>query len=79
MTAKIVAPTAALGDPVRLVPLPGRRFGTAGVPPLIEGIALGALIADEAFDGGGIVAEPDDRGAEAVIARHPRRAARHRS
>ena len=73
MTTKIVALTDALGNPVRFVLLPGRRFETVGVPPLIEGIAFGALIADEAFDSDEIVAELNDRGAKVVIAQHPRR------
>jgi transposase len=68
-----VALTDALGDLVRFALPPGRRFETAGVPPPVEGIAFGAPSADEAFDSGGIVAEPDDRGAEVVTARHPRR------
>jgi transposase len=73
MTAKIVALTDALGNLVRLVPLPGQRFDTVGVPPLIEGIAFGALIADKAFDSNGIIAELNERGAKVVIAQHPRR------
>ncbi|MET4236576.1 hypothetical protein ACVWXN_010838 [Bradyrhizobium sp. i1.4.4] len=35
MTAKILAPTDALGNLVRFVLLPGQRFDTVGVPPLI--------------------------------------------
>jgi hypothetical protein len=31
---------------VRFVLLPGQRFDTVGVPPLIDGITFGALIAD---------------------------------
>jgi transposase len=73
MTTKIVALTDALGNLVRFVLLPGQRFETVGVPPLIEGIAFGALIADKAFDSNEIVAELNDRGAKVVIAQHPRR------
>ena len=75
MTTEIVAPTDALGNLVRFVLLPGQRFDTVGVPPLIEGIAFGALIADKAFDSNGIIAEPNERGAKVVIAQHPRRSA----
>jgi transposase len=69
-----VALTDALGNLVRFVLLPGQRFETAGVPPLIDGIAFGALIADKSFDSNAIIAELDARGAKAVIAQHPRRA-----
>ena len=74
MTTKIVALTDALGNLVRFVLLPGQRFETAGVPPLIEGVAFGALIADKSFDSNAIIAELDARGAKVVIAQHPRRA-----
>ena len=74
LTTKIVALTDALGNLVRFVLLPGQRFETAGVPPLIDGIAFGALIADKSFDSNAIIAELDARGAKAVIAQHPRRA-----
>lgn len=50
MTTKILALTDALGNLVRFVLLPGRRFDTVGVPPLIEGLTFEALIADKAFD-----------------------------
>ena len=30
--------------------LPGQRFDTVGVPPLIDGVSFGALIGDTAFD-----------------------------
>jgi len=50
MTTKILALTDALGNLVRFVLLPGQRFDTVGVAPLIEGIEFGALIADMAFD-----------------------------
>lgn len=35
MTTKILALTDALGNLVRFVLLPGQRFDTVGVPPLI--------------------------------------------
>ena len=53
--------------------LPGQRFDTVGVPPLIDGLAFGALIGDTAFDSNDIVADLNERGAKAVIAQHPRR------
>lgn len=74
MTTKILALCDALGNLVRFVLLPGHRFDTVGVPPLIEGIDFDALIADMAFDSNSIIAELDTRGAKAVIAQHPRRA-----
>ena len=73
MTTKILALTDALGNLVRFELLPGQRFDTVGVPPLIEGLAFGALIADKAFDSNAIVAELDARGAKIVISQHPRR------
>jgi Transposase DDE domain len=64
MTTKILALTDALGNLVRFVLLPGQRFDTVGVPPLIEGLAFDALIADKAFDSNAIIAELDARGAK---------------
>lgn len=74
MTTKILALTDALGSLVRFVLLPGQRFDTVGIPPLIDNISFGALIADKAFDSNAIIAELDARGAKAVIAQHSRRA-----
>ena len=74
MTTKILALTDALGNLVRFVLLPGQRFDTVGVAPLIEGIEFGALIADTAFDSNEIIADLNQRGAKVVIAQHPRRA-----
>ena len=73
MTTKILALTDALGNLVRFVLLPGHRFDTVGVPPLIDGLAFGALIADAAFDNNTILADLDERGAKIVIAQHRRR------
>src|SRR3954447_20138332 len=73
LTTKILALTDALGNRVRFVLLPGQRFDTVGVPPLIDGLAFGALIADTAFDSNDIIADLNERGAKVVIAQHPRR------
>jgi transposase len=65
--------TDALGNLVRFILLPGHRFDTIGMPPLIEALSFGALIADTAFDSDAIIASLNERGAKAVIAHHPRR------
>ena len=67
LTTKIVALTDALGNLVRFVLLPGQRYDTIGVAPLIEGVEFGGLIADKAFDANWIVAELNQRGAKVVI------------
>jgi transposase len=74
MTTKILALTDALGNLVRFVLLPGHRFDTIGVAPLISDVEFGGLIADKAFDSNAIIADLDQRGAKAVISQHPRRA-----
>lgn len=74
MTTKILALTDALGNLVRFVLLPGHRFDTVGVAPLIEGLDFGALIADKAFDSNVILADLNERGAKIVISQHSRRA-----
>ena len=58
---------------VRFHLLPGQRYDTVGVAPLIEGIAFDALIADKAFDSNWIIAELNERGSKCVISQHPRR------
>src|SRR6202051_4339270 len=73
MTTKILALTDALGNLVRFVLLPGQRFDTIGVPPLIEGVEFGACIADKAFDSNDIITNLTERGAKIVISQHPRR------
>src|SRR5258708_5095841 len=73
MTTKILALTDALGNLVRFVLLPGQRYDTVGVAPLIQDVEFGGLIGDKAFDANWIIAELDERGANAVISQHPRR------
>ena len=66
----------ALGNLVRFVLLPGQRHDTIGVPPLIEGVAFGALLGDKAFDADWLRADLDARGAVAVIPPKANRKAR---
>ena len=73
MTTKILALTDALGNLVRFHLMPGNRFDSIGVAPLIEGIEFDAFIADKAFDSNDIVADLNKRGAKVVISQHPRR------
>ncbi|RWD81842.1 MAG: hypothetical protein EOS38_28115 [Mesorhizobium sp.] len=54
--------------------MPGHRFDTVGVEPLLQGVDFGGLIADKAFDSDAIVADLNERGAKIVISQHPRRA-----
>ena len=73
MTTKILALTDALGNLVRFVLLPGHRYETIGVAPLITDIEFGGLIADKAFDASWIIENMNERGAKIVISQHPRR------
>ena len=73
MTTKILALTDALGNLVRFLLLPGQRHDTVGVPPLVEDIEFGGLIADKAFDSNWIIEDMNERKAQVVISQHPRR------
>jgi transposase len=42
------------------------------MPPLLDGLAFGALIGDTAFNSNDIVADLNERGAKVVIAQRPR-------
>src|SRR5271166_6016321 len=67
LTTKIVALVDALGNLARFTLLPGQRHDSVGVEPLISGVAIGALLADKAFDNDWLRAELNRRGAIAVI------------
>ena len=58
---------------MRFVLLPGHRHDSIGVPPLIEDIAFGGLIADKAFDSNALVAKLNERGAKVIISQPPGR------
>ncbi|HEX7821640.1 MAG TPA: hypothetical protein VF463_13605 [Sphingobium sp.] len=66
--------SAALVTLVRFLLMPGNRFDSIGVAPLIEGITFGALLADKTFDSNAILADLNTRGAKIVISQHPQRA-----
>ena len=70
-----MALTDALGNLVRFELLPGNRYDTVGVAPLIDGITFQALLADKAFDADWIIKELKDRRARIVISQRPRRKA----
>ena len=73
MTTKILALSDALGNLVRFVLLPGNRYDTIGVAPLIDGLDFAALLGDKAFDANWLVEELDQRGAKVVISQRPKR------
>jgi transposase len=73
MTTKVLALADALGNLVGFALLPGQRFDTVGVAPLINGVEFDALIADKAFHSDAIIAALNERGAKIVISQHPRR------
>ena len=57
---------------MRFILLPGNRFDTVGVAPLIHAISFGAMLA-EAFDRNRIIAAMNECGAVIGISQHPRR------
>jgi transposase len=63
----------ALGNLVRFELLPGNRYDTIGVAPLIDGISFDAMIADKAFDSNWIIDEMNERGAKIIISQRPQR------
>ena len=58
---------------MRFVLLPGNRYDTVGVAPLIQGLSFDALLADKAFDSNWIVEEMNTRGATICISQRPQR------
>jgi transposase len=62
-----VALVDALGNLTHFRLLPGQRHDSVGAEPLLEGVEIGALIADKGFDNDALRQELDTRGATAVI------------
>jgi transposase len=67
LTTKLLALFDALGNLVRFMLLPGQRHDRTGVDPLLEGIAIDGLIADQAFDNNAICKSLAEQGALALI------------
>lgn len=67
LTTNIVALADALGQLANFVALPGQAHDMEDVEPLIDGVALDALLADKVFNVDWILAELDARGASAII------------
>ncbi len=65
--------TDALGNLIRFVLLPGNRYDTVGVAPLIKGLNFGALLGDKAYDSNWIIEEMNARGALICISQRPQR------
>jgi transposase len=57
----------ALGNLAHFLLLPGQRHDSVGAKPLLDGVEIGALIADKGFDSDALRQELDARGATAVI------------
>lgn len=53
--------------------MPGNRYDTVGVAPLIKGLKFDALLADKAFDSNWIIDEMNARGALICISQRPQR------
>jgi transposase len=62
-----VALVDALGNLARFILLPGQRHDSIGVEPLLDGVEIGALLGDKAFDSDWLRLELNKRGALAVI------------
>ena len=55
--------------------LPGHRYDTVAVAPLIEDIEFEAILADKAFDSNWIIEEMTERDVTIVISQRPQRIA----
>lgn len=60
---------------MRFILLPGHRYDTVGVAPLIRGLSFDAILADKAFDSNWIIDEMNERGALICISQRPQRKA----
>jgi transposase len=67
LTSKILALVDGLGNLVRFSLMPGQRGEITGAQKLIEGLSLGALLADKAYDADSFRAYLKSKGIEAVI------------
>ncbi|WP_425525922.1 IS5 family transposase [Vandammella animalimorsus] len=73
MSTKILALCDALGNLVKFVLMPGQRHDSRGVRELIDGMKLGALLADKAFDADWLIQQLQAQGVQVVISQMPTR------
>ena len=62
-----------MGTLVRFKLLPANPYDTVGVPPVIEGVEFGGLLADKAVDYNGLIDTLNERGAMICISQRPQR------
>lgn len=68
-----MALTDALGTLVRFQLLPGNRYDTVGVAPLIRDLDFGGVLADKACNSNWIIDELNERGCMICISQRPQR------
>lgn len=73
MSTKIHACVESLGNAVRLLATPGQAGDSPQALPLLEGLDVGQVVADTAYDSDQTRAYCAQRGIEAVIPSHPNR------
>ena len=79
MTTKSLVMSDALGTLARFALLPGNRYETIGVAPVIDGIDFDALLGDKAFEVTCIVEDLDQRRAKIVLSQRPKRSTAKRN
>ena len=77
MTSKLHVLVDALGNPLRLRVTPGQQADCTVAADLLAGVAVGAVLADKAYDTDALVARIAQTGAAVVVpSKRSRRAAR---
>ena len=66
-TSKLHAVVDALGNPLRLALTPGQQADCSVAADLLQGLAVGAVLADKAYDTNAIVAQISQAGAVVVV------------
>ncbi|MDO7874749.1 IS5 family transposase [Hymenobacter sp. ASUV-10] len=76
-TSKLHAVGDALGNPLRLALTPGQQADCTVAADLLEGLAVGAVLADKAYDTNALIAQIHQVGAAVVVpSKRSRRTAR---
>ncbi|WP_345228259.1 IS5 family transposase, partial [Hymenobacter koreensis] len=66
-TSKLHAVVDALGNPLRLALTPGQQADCTVAAELLAGLAVGAVLADKAYDTNALVAQISQAGAAVVV------------